>query len=356
MTATKSKEAPAEVTKPQMADVAALAGVSVATVSRALAGSTLVNEATRTRIQELARGLNYSINIAAQNLRLQQNRTIAVVLPFDFRTAQTASDPFFIGLLGSIADAVTARGYEMLLSRINAEQINAAANLVQTGRASGVVLVGQWHQHAQINQLGSLGFPLVVWGARMPDQTYCTIGSNNELGGKLAAQHLLAQGRKRIAFLGDTELPEVAQRFAGFKLAMDEARIAVDPALLIPAPFVAESGRHAIELLIKRQLSFDAVVACSDLLAMTAIQALQAHGRTVPEDVAVIGYDDVSLASYFHPSISTISQHVETAGEALVSALFSFISGKKAQSLFLKTELVARESTRVQSPAPKRKK
>ena len=187
---------------------------------------------------------------------------------------------------------------------------------------------------------------MVVWGARLPDQRYCSIGSNNELGGWLATQHLLTQGRKRIAFFGDTELPEVAQRFAGFKSAMADAKVPLDPALLIPAPFVAESGRQAVEHLIKRQQRFDAVFACSDLLAMTAIQALQAHDRSVPDDVAVIGYDDISLASYFHPSISTISQHVEKAGEALVTSLFALIAGEKASSQFLTTELIVRNSTR----------
>jgi DNA-binding LacI/PurR family transcriptional regulator len=341
----RSKTSDTSISRLQMADVAGLAGVSVSTVSRALSGSSLVNEKTRKRVRELANSLNYSINVGAQNLRLRQNRTIAVVLPFDFRTAQTASDPFFISLLGSIADALTDRGYEMLLSRIDAEQLYSAAQLVQTGRVAGIILVGQWHQHAQLNQMGAMGLPLVVWGARMPDQLYCTVGSDNEAGGRLATEHLIAQGRKRIAFLGDTELPEVAQRFAGYRDALYQAKIAFDPELSIPAPFVIESGKHAIEHLIKRSVSFDAVFACSDVLAMTSIQSLQAHHLKVPSDVAVVGYDDVALASYFQPAISTIAQHVGESGEALVTALFEAINGAKPEPRFLPTNLVVRASS-----------
>jgi DNA-binding LacI/PurR family transcriptional regulator len=338
------------ISRLQMADVAELAGVSISTVSRALSGSHLVNENTRKRVRELADSLNYSINVGAQNLRLRQNRTIAVVLPFDFRTAQTASDPFFISLLGSIADALTDRGYEMLLSRIDAEQLYSASQLVQTGRVAGIILVGQWHQHEQLNQMGALGLPLVVWGARMPDQLYCTVGSNNEEGGRLATEHLIALGRKRIAFLGDTELPEVAQRFAGYRSALSQARMTFDPELSIPAPFVMESGKHAIDHLIKRRVDFDAVFACSDVLAMTSIQSLQAHGMQVPQHVSVVGYDDVALASYFHPSISTIAQHVGEAGEVLITALFEAIEGARPAPRFLPTTLVIRESSRTQMP------
>jgi DNA-binding LacI/PurR family transcriptional regulator len=337
--------AAAKSARLQMADVAKLAGVSASTVSRALSGSTLVNEATRTRVRELAASLNYSINVGAQNLRRKQNRTIAVVLPFDFRSPQTASDPFFIGLLGSIADALTSRGYEMLLSRIDAEQLINAMQLVHTGRAAGIVLIGQWHQHAQLNHMAERGVPMVVWGARMPDQLYCSVGSDNEAGGRLAAQHLIKQGRKRIAFLGDTSWPEVAQRFAGYRDAHDKAKLPLDPELSLPASFVSESGRHAIEYLIKRGVVFDAVFACSDLLAMTAIQTLQAHGRTVPSDVAVVGYDDVALATYFQPAISTIAQPMHQAGDALATALFNVIEGKQPTSQFLRTELVARASS-----------
>jgi DNA-binding LacI/PurR family transcriptional regulator len=333
------------VTRLQMADVAKKAGVSVSTVSRALAGSSLTNEKTAQRVREIAESLNYSINIAAKNFRLQHNRTIAVVLPFDFRTAQSASDPFFISLLGSVADAITARGYEMLLSRVSAEQIYSVAQLVQTGRAVGIILIGQWHQHDQLNQLGSQGLPLVVWGARMPDQTYSTVGSDNLLGGKLAAEHLIKLGRKQIAFFGDTELPEVRQRFSGFETTLKQAGYEFAAELFVPAPFVAESGKHAVEHLLKRQASFDGIFACSDLLAMTAIQALQHVGKSVPHDVAVVGYDDVPVASFFHPTITTISQHVESAGEALVQSLLNRLDGNNVPYKLLMTELIVRAST-----------
>jgi DNA-binding LacI/PurR family transcriptional regulator len=340
-----SKKQPGAMTRLQMADVAKAAGVSASTVSRALASSSLVNEHTRERVKAIAASLNYSINVGAQNLRLRQNRTIALVLPFDFRTAQSASDPFFLSLLGSVVDALTARGYEMLLSRIDAEQLDRVSQLVQTGRAAGVIVVGQWHQHHVLNQMGADGVPMVVWGARMPGQTYCTVGSDNLMGGLLATEHLLSKGCRQIAFLGDSELPEVFQRFSGYRAALEKAKIEFSPALSVPTPFVSDSGKNAVELLLRRQIEFDAVFACSDLLAMTAIQALQAHGRKVPDDVAVVGYDDVALASYFHPSISTIAQGVDQAGEILVTTLLERLAGGKPQAKFVNTKLVVRESS-----------
>jgi DNA-binding LacI/PurR family transcriptional regulator len=340
-----SKKQSSTISRLQMADVAKAAGVSASTVSRALSSSPLVNEQTRERIKALAAQLNYSINVGAQNLRLRQNRTIALILPFDFRTAQSASDPFFLSLLGSVVDALTARGYEMLLSRIDAEQLDRVSQLVQTGRAAGVIVVGQWHQHHLLNQMGTDGVPMVVWGARMPEQSYCTVGSDNVAGGLLATEHLLGLGRKRIVFLGDTELPEVAQRFSGYRSAIEKAQLAFDPALSVPTPFISDSGKNAIDLLLRRQIDFDAVFACSDLLAMTAIQALQARGLKVPTDVAVVGYDDVALSSYFHPSISTIAQGMDQAGEVLVTTLLERLAGGKPQARFVDTRLVVRQSS-----------
>jgi len=335
----------AQQQRVQMADIARLAGVSTSTVSRALAGSKLISEETRTRVMELARSLKYSINIGAQNLRLKQNRTIGVVIPYDSTKRQHMSDPFFLSMLGSLADALTDQGFDMLVSRVDANELDAAATPFDTGRVIGIVLIGQWRHHDQLNQLAARQVPIVVWGAQLPRQLYCTVGGDNVTGGALAGTHLLEQGRKNIAFFGDIHLPEIGHRYDGLCRALAKAGIAPDPALLIPASFVPNGGELAVHELMRRNVAFDAVFAGSDLMAMTAINTFRQLGMDVPGRVAVVGYDDIELSSYSHPPLTTVRQPIREAGRALVASLLALIDGESVASQQLATELVVRAST-----------
>jgi DNA-binding LacI/PurR family transcriptional regulator len=330
----------------QMADIARLAGVSVATVSRALNGSALISKATRDRVEELARSLDYSINVSAQNLRLKHNRTIAVVIPYDKVSRQHISDPFFLAMVGALADALTERGFDMLLSRVDADSLDSAANLVNSGVATGVILIGQWRHHDQLNQLASRRVPIVVWGTQIPQQLYCTVGGDNVAGGTLATRHLIEQGWRRIAFVGDPQLPEVAHRYRGYLETLKSHRIALDPRLLVKVPFDANEARAGITRLCESGVDFDSVFACSDVLASAAMQALHLCGRTVPAQVAVVGYDDIEWASHSNPPLTTVRQPIATAGVELVDALLRTIDGAKVAPRQLPVELVVRASTR----------
>jgi DNA-binding LacI/PurR family transcriptional regulator len=332
--------------KLQMQDIAHLAGVSTSTVSRALNHSSLVNVETRERIAQLARKLKYSINVSASNLRMQRNRTVAVVLPFDSTTRQHVSDPFFVSLLGGLADALTARGYDMLLSRIDADRLDLAGDLAASGRAIGVILIGQWHHHDQLNVLAAHHSPMVVWGAQLTNQLYCTIGGDNIAGGMLATEHLLDKRRRRIAFFGDVELPEIGHRFEGYQRALAERKVTAIPELVLQTPFIEGSARAAIDKLLNKTIRFDAIFASSDLLAMEAIGALRERSLRVPDDVSVVGYDDIVLSRYCHPSLTTIRQPVISGGEALVDALLKIVDKKRPKSQILPTELIVRESSR----------
>lgn len=344
--ASTGEDLTAEQRRLQMADIARLAGVSTSTVSRALNQSPLISEATRTRIEELARSLNYSINVGAKNLRLGQNSTVAVVVPYDSETRQHLSDPFFLSILGSLADALTDRGYDMLLSSIDAERLDLAAQIYDTGRAIGIILIGQWRHHDQLNELAVRKVPIVVWGAQLPQQLYCTVGSDNVKGGFLATEHLIAAGRRRIAFFGDVNLPEVAQRYEGYRQALARHGLSLDPGLQLPVAFLAECAKEAVAGLLANKVDFDAVFACSDLLAMTAISSLRENNIVVPDDIAVVGYDDIQLASYFHPPLTTVRQPIDAAGSSLVDSLLLLIEGKPALPQLLPTDLVVRASTK----------
>jgi DNA-binding LacI/PurR family transcriptional regulator len=328
----------------QMADVARLAGVSVSTVSRALNGSPLINLETRQRIADLARSLNYSINLGAQNLRLQKNQTIAVVVPYDAQSRQHISDPFFLSIVGSIADALTDRGYDMLLSRVDAERLDSAAQLFDSGKAIGLVIIGQWRHHDQLNQLASRKVPLVVWGGQLPQQLYCSVGGDNELGGRLATEHLLARGCRRIVFMGDPQLPEVHLRREGYLQALKAAGVAHDSKLELKVPFEIIAARAAMDRLCASRLRFDGVLACSDLLALQAVQALRAQGREVPGDTCVVGYDDMPLAAYCDPPLTTVHQPVALAGAEIVDAMLALLRGEGGGPRTLPVHLVIRDS------------
>lgn len=330
---------------PQMADIARRAGVAVSTVSRALADSPLVNEKTKARVREIARSLHYTVNVGAQNLRLRQNNTVAVIVPRDARAEQSLTDPFFLSLIGSVADALTDAGCDMLLSRIDAGQLEAAAQPYLTGRAMGVIVIGQWQQHEQLNTLARRGVPFVVWGACMPGQAYATVGSDNMEGGRIATDHLLDGGARRIAFVGDGGMHEMAQRQAGWRLAHEARGLAPVPALLRQVPLLRGAITADIEALVASGEAFDAVFASSDLAALTVIDALRAHGLRVPQDVAVVGYDDIVTAAHLQPPLTTIHQPVDEGGRLLVQQLLHQLAGHRPASVVLPAQLVVRGST-----------
>lgn len=342
---TPSRTTPGGSRRVQMADIARLAGVSTATVSRALSGSPLINEETRRRVGELARALNYTVNQGAKNLRRGENRTIGLVIPYDRQTRQHISDPFFLGMMGALADALTDRGYDMLVSRVDADHLDGMAILHDSGRAAGLLVIGQWGHHDQLNALAARQVPMVVWGAQLPRQLYCSVGGDNVSGGRLATEHLLSQGRRRIAFVGDTQLPEVALRHQGYTQALEAAGLPADPALHIPAPFTASQARAALQAWLARGIPFDAVVAASDLIAITAIGLLRGQGAAVPEAISVVGYDDVEAAAHCDPPLTTIRQPIDQAGVAMVECMLAQLAGQPVESQVLPTALVQRSST-----------
>lgn len=328
-----------------MMDIARMAGVSAATVSRALNGSELINAQTRTRITELARSLNYSINQSAKNLRLGDNRTIGVVIPYGHFTRQHISDPFFLGMLGSLADALTDRGYDMLLSRVDSDRLYDLAALYDTGRAKGIVVIGQWGHHDQLNALAMRRVPMIVWGAQLPQQMYVSVGSDNLTGGFKATEHLLQQGRRRIAFMGDTAMPESALRFEGYQNALASFGVAFDAALHIHSPFTPLEAQAAVGQFLSRNIPIDGLFAASDLIAINAIGVLKAAHLSVPDDVSVVGYDDIDQAAHSFPPLTTVRQPIDIAGEVIVSSLLQLLHGESVSSQLVPTSMVIRATT-----------
>jgi DNA-binding LacI/PurR family transcriptional regulator len=213
-----------------------------------------------------------------------------------------------------------------------------------TSRADGVIFLGQSSLHNALNRLSGSEARFVVWGAQLPDQAYCSVGSDNLLGGRRGTLHLARLGRRRIVFLGDTEAPEVSLRVRGYSEALEQAGLEAQPELMVSAHFTVESGEASVDALIARGTPFDGIVAASDLIALGAIRSLLNAGIRVPEDVSVIGYDDVPFARYSRPALTTIMQDTARAGRLLVSKLIDAAGGGEMRSERIPTELIVRGS------------
>jgi DNA-binding LacI/PurR family transcriptional regulator len=326
-------------------DLARLAGVSAGTVSRALADSTLIAKKTRERIQELAREHDFRPNVLARNLRTKRAGAIGVLIPLGHETGQHISDPFFITLLGHLADALTERGHDLLLSRVIPTNPNWLSHVVDSGRVDGVILIGQSDQSSVIDKLAERYLPLVAWGANLPGQVHCSVGSDNRRGGELAARHLVERGAKSFAFFGDPVAPEIAERLAGARKALSEAGMG-EALTVLPAHLTAETAHPAIsDWLANLGDVPEGIIAASDVIALSALRAFSERGFSVPYDVRIIGYDDLPLANQTMPPLTTIRQDMVAGAAHLVDLLFRRIGGEKAESIVLEPQLIIRGSS-----------
>ena len=214
------------------------------------------------------------------------------------------SDPFFLELLAGVGEAARERGCDLIISHLAPATYEDVAAAMTTSRADGVIFLGQSTLHAAFNRLVETEARFVVWGAELPDQLYCSIGSDNINGGRRATLHLARLGRRRIVFLGDIDPPESMQRHRGYLDALASAGLPVDPALIVDAHFEVELAEASVESLIRRGVAFDGVVCASDQIALGAVRALIHAGRRVPEDVSVIGFDNVPFSRYSSPALT----------------------------------------------------
>lgn len=325
----------------KLADLAALAGVSTSTVSRALAGHRLISPTTQERIQALAREHGVRPNQLARNLRLKSTGAIGLALPLGHARTQHLTDPFFLTLLGLLADLLVERGYDILLSRVIPDNDGWLDRLIDSGRIDGLLLVGQSDQSAVIERVAARYRPLVVWGAHRAGQQHLTIGSDNVAGGTLAARHLIATGRRRLLFVGDPAPPEFADRLAGFRAGVQGTGATVE---LCETAMSPDAVHAALADLLARGTVPDGLFAASDIVAMTALRALAEAGIAVPSATAVIGYDDVTLASHTSPPLTTVRQDLKTGAQLMVDALLARIEGADAGSAIIPPHMIVRAS------------
>ncbi len=328
-----------------MFDIAKLAGVSEATVSRALSGSPLIAEKTRMRVLQIARSANYHVNINARSLRQKRTRSIEVLIPLATRGRQHMSDPFYLDMLGALSDALSDQGYDLLLTKKAPWLEGVEKNSIQCGRADGIIIMGQGQDLEALQRFASMYPQIVVWGGHLPDHNYVVVGTDNVSGGMMATEHLIDVGRKVVGFVGDPAEPEIALRLEGYKKALAAAGRKVDDSIIFDAPFDGREARAAAERIIAGGVNFDALFCASDVIAMSTMTALRRAGFSVPDDVAIVGYDDIRMAANFDPALTTISQQIERGGVTMVELLLQLIDGESAKTALLPPELIVRESS-----------
>lgn len=332
-------------TPATLGDIAKLAGTSIATVSRALNDSPLVRVETKRRIWRLAREHQYAFKPSMPSAPIGAAATIAIVVTRPQGRAQRLLDPFLLQLIAGIGDAARERDCDFTISHVAPTSYADLLALMEATRADGVIFIGQGSLSADFSRLPQSHLDrLVVWGSDLPNQRYCSVGSDNRRGGQRATSHLLRLKRHRIMFLGDTEAPEVRQRLQRYQGALREAGVAFDPRLVIPAHFDVEFAEAAIDMVLERNVAFDGIVAASDLIAMGAIRSLTRAGVRVPEDVSVVGYDDIQFARYCHPSLTTIAQDTSRAGRLMLSKVIPVDGSPSKRSERITTDLIMRES------------
>ncbi|WP_018981679.1 LacI family DNA-binding transcriptional regulator [Salinimonas chungwhensis] len=328
-------------------DIAHRAGVSQSTVSRALNNSPLVSQETRDKIVEIARELNYQVDKNASNLRKQKSNTLALLLFEDPTTDDSLINPFFLSMLGSITRASASQGYDLLVSFQNMKS-DWHAEYEDSNKADGIILLGYGDYSSyryKLDQLEEQGTHFVRWGAQDNEHPGVNIGCDNYQGGFDITTHLINLGYKTFAFIGDNSVdaPEFSARYQGFINALSNNGLA-DNLQQFAAHSTEASGYAATQQMLNVSPLPRAVVCASDLIAVGAYDALREAGLRVPEDIALVGYDNIPISAYTTPALTTVKQNTTLAGELLVNTLIKAINKEPVSDYLMPAELIVRRS------------
>jgi DNA-binding LacI/PurR family transcriptional regulator len=326
--------------------IAAMLGVSQPTVSRALRGDKKVNEATRAKIVDLARELNYTVDHNAMRLRTQQTFSIALVILCRRGENKANINPFYLSLLGCIAASASERGYNLIIS-FQDSPANFFANYTGSRQADGLIVIGSGQNVEGWQFFGDYSkhkTPMICWGASKED--LISINSDNVQGTELALDHLRAKGCRNIAYIGpmDSEQPQFRDRIDTYMALTREKGL---PVICPPLPENAvreDQGYEAVSGLIRDGVVFDGLFCANDFIALGAMRALDEHGVAVGKDVRVVGFDGIATGGYAQPPLTTIEQDYYRAGEMLVDALIAILKGEAPNTAPVPVRLLQRGS------------
>lgn len=331
---------------PTLNEVAALAGVGRGTVSRVLNDSPQVTETTRAAVLQAIAQLGYVPNRAARSLVTRRSDAVAVVISEP--GSRIFSEPFFGDFIRGVSEELGRTGLQLLLAMARNDVERERLYRFLAGRHVDGVLLASLHRDDPLPQvIADLGIPAVLAGRPAGPWAMPYVDADNVGGARAAVRHLLRQGRRTIATItGRLDMESGSSRLAGYHDALDEADIARDDRLVAPGDYTEISGERAMRTLLRRAEELDAVFVASDLMACGALRVLAEHGRRVPDDVAVIGFEDSTVARHTHPRLTSVRQPTVAMGRHMVRLLTGSIpaNAPAPASVVLPTRLVVRES------------
>ncbi|QLQ38123.1 LacI family DNA-binding transcriptional regulator [Micromonospora robiginosa] len=329
--------------RPTLEAVARRAGVSRATVSRVVNGSTTVAESIQQAVRRAVEELGYVPNLAARSLVTQRTDSVALVMP-EAATRVFSDDQVFPGIIRGAAQELEAADKQLVLMLAGSPAGHERVERYTTGRHVDGVLFASLHGEDPLpGRLARLGIPVVCSGRPLDGADVPYVDVDHTGGVTAAVQHLIASGRRRVATIaGPQDMVAGIERLIGYRTALTGAGL---PELVAYGDFTRESGTAAMRELLAADPELDAVFAASDLMAHAALRALREAGRRVPEDVAVIGFDDIETAAYTEPPLTTVRQPIVELGRAMTRQLLRIAAGEHVeQALMLPTELILRDS------------
>lgn len=323
-------------------DIAKMAGVSINTVSRALNNKPDVSEETKKKILKIAKKLGYVRNFTASSLRQKQTKTVGVVIA-------DSSNPFYAEVLKGIESAARKYGYQIIL--MNTDRIykreEEAIRILLERRVDGLLISPVQDKNDDIKYLVDKGTPLVIVGRHFDDIKVDEIHSDEIKGGYIATKHLINRGCRKILMISGFSFKSAARmRLEGYKKALEESRLDYNEEYVIISDIDMKDGYNAVYEAKKKGLVFDGIFCYNDMMAFGAMKALKELGYRIPEDVAVVGYDDIMFSSLVCPPLTTIRIKKFEMGFEAFRMLLQRLKGlrKKVKRKILDVELVVRES------------